>query len=233
MKSSAFCLFSVLSCTIAIAQVPQGSLMLSGGLCYDQDRSIQPYFNGTDYTDLETKESEFGLAVGVGYAFADNHLAGLKLDYGLTSVQEDNFNFTSQVIDTYLNKGNSVSIAPMYRYYHPCSPKFAVVGELSIPFSFHGGTSSIELGEGTNPPDIELPNRSGFGAWITPSFAWFPTGNWSLEASIGKIGYSMESYTDDLDNEFSNSSLGAKLWTLKPRFSFSYYFGDDLGSHQP
>lgn len=167
-------------CSFAFAQINQDAWRLSAGLCYDQDKFSFPQFNGTDFTELEQVETEAAIKVDVGYAFRENSLIGLKVGYETFKDAGENLNLGTGGIATTTDFDRQFSIAPTYSYFHFCASQYAIKGELSVPFTFGGGTSTIEYSDGPNPPEMKMPDSFGIGAWLTPSFVWFlkTTGRW-------------------------------------------------------
>lgn len=235
MKSKLLTFAFLIASTAGFAQIPGGTWFASGGICFDNSKSVNPTFNGTDYTDLEDSFTRFQLKLGAGYAFTENQAIGLG--FGLDNSKSTNQSFTGQpstVIETRIDKDNDFFIAPFYRYYYFCAPQFAIIGQVHIPIVFTGGEQSFEYDDGSSTIVNEQPNGIGIGGWVTPSFAWFPKSTWSLEASIGQLGFYTEGYNDDNDNRYSTSDFSAKLWLFQPTLSFTYYFGGiDNNNVQP
>ena len=127
-------------------------------------------------------------------------------------------------------KGNTFSLIPFYRRYHFCSPQFALVGTAKLPIGFSNEseeylTDPFDPSQGTDL--IEYPSHTSIGFYVVPSFMWMPNRNWSLEASVGSIGFNSSSGSGDVNGttiDYSAFQFIAKLYLLNPFIAFSYYF---------
>lgn len=224
MKSKLLVFVLFAASTAAFAQIPGGTWFASGGICFDNSKSTNPTFNGTDFTDLENSTTQFQLKLGAGYTFKENHSAGLGFGIDNTKNVNESLSQPGSVLVTRTNKTNSFFVAPFYRYYYFCAPQLAIIGQVHIPIVFSGGEQVTDFSDNTPSTRNESPGSFGIGGWVTPTFAWFPKNTWSLEASIGQVGFYNEGYKDDNDNRHSDSDFTAKLWLFQPTLAFTYYF---------
>lgn len=223
MKTTVITLALSLMCSLAFAQIPPSTWMIIAGICYDNDQSTDYgyYPLGNEYIELQNSNSTFALKGGLGYTFAENQMAGLKLGYEVNrSIDEQLVPGTDEIV-TFTDTDTRFMIAPFYRYYYFCAPTLAFIGQVRVPIVMTGGQSEVE---GPNPSSNEIPSGFGIGAWLNPKLAWFPKDNWSVEASVGRLGYYTEGYDDANNNRITNSSFSAKLWMFQPRLAVSYYF---------
>lgn len=223
MKTTVFTLALSLMCSLAFAQIPSSTWMITGGISYQNDQFTDYgyYALGNDYIELQNSISSFATRVGLGYTFAENQIVGLELGYDVDRSVDEDLIFGTDEIETFTTTDTRFMLAPFYRYYYFCAPSLAFIGQVSVPIVMTGGKTEVE---GPNPASVEDPSGFGIGVWLTPKLAWFPKDNWSLEAGVGRLGYYTEGYDDPNNNRIKNSSLEATLWMFQPSLSISYYF---------
>ncbi len=230
MKKSLLLLFALASFT-AFSQTEKGVILkgtklLSGGFCIETSSDEE----SSQFYSEESRMSEVLLAVYGGYAISDNNVVGLGLSYNsYTNAYKSSQSGGSFQQDNE-NKTSTISIVPFYRRFYFCSPEFALVGTAKLPIGF-ANESEQRLQNPTDPSQgtelIEYPGHMSFGLWLAPSFLWMPSEYWSIEGSVGRVGFVTSSGSGDVQGEnvdYSSFEFVAKIYLLNPFIAFTYYF---------
>lgn len=152
------------------AQPLSNHLYVSGGISF-QSSDYEETAVGVGSVSNESSQFEFSPAIG--YTFADNWLAGARL------------NIVSQS-----NNGASDSdlgIQLFGRYYIEATDRFYFFPELLIGFA------SDDIYQNTGIPGE--PSQFQFG--IRPGFAYYPTTHWGIELYAGFVGFTSSKLTDE------------------------------------
>jgi hypothetical protein len=133
---------------------------------------------------ISSSSSAFSFSPTIGYFITDNLAIG-----GGFSFSNEPFDFDGEQIDV-----TSISARLMSRYYFNPGKKFSPFGQVSVGF----GTINPEL---ATEGDINT-----FDLGFSPGINYFLNNHFSVEATIGRIGYSSLSTTG-----FSQSNIGLNL----------------------
>jgi len=153
-------LISIFGIATAQEGYSKGNTILSGTLGISS-------LNDKD-DDTETNNTSF--SVGVGNFLTQNIDIGVTVGYGSERVTE------SSIVTT----DNSLFTAGAFgRYYFSPNSKFSIFGHL--------GVSYLILTDKTSNPDFKV---TGMDVFAAPGFNYFISKNLSLEAVVGRIGYS-------------------------------------------
>lgn len=231
MKNSLLLLFALISFAAFSQTEPgvilKGTKLFSGGFCFDSESDDE---KSTGNTSMY-KTSNSLIAVYGGYALSDNNVVGLGVSFDANKTQnksEQTGPFGTFNTDN-INKTNTFSIVPFYRRYYFCSPAFALVGTAKLPIGFSNESeqslvSSSDPSQGT--VTVDYPGHTSIGLWIAPSFMWIPSGKWSLEASVGQIGFATSSGSGEVSGQnvdYSSFDFIAKVYLLNPFIAFALY----------
>ncbi len=214
MKMKTFSLLALLAAGTGAAQaqsIAAGTVSLGGGIGY----STSNRENGVGNNTYEFSRSEFRFNPSVGYFVADNLEVGLNI--GVISGTQSETNNSPTRGNTFTN----FQVGPYARYYKLLGDQFAVTGALGAGFQHQKHASDAPGG------DIEF-KANGFYADITPGIVFFPIPKLGLSASIGSIGYSRVSESnDDAPDDYKNtfSDFGARFGLNQLQFGGTYYFG--------
>jgi outer membrane protein W len=120
--------------------------------------------------DEDTKSNSTNFAVGVGHFLSDNFALGVNLGIGSARITEAS-NSTEET--------SEMNVGAFGRYYFSPKSKFSMLGHLGVNYT--------SMKYKTFTPDLKF---SGIDIFAAPGFNYFVSKNLSLEAVIGKIGYS-------------------------------------------
>jgi hypothetical protein len=193
--------------SIAFSQFTRGQLFLEGSLSTLLQNSDYHAYGNVSYLTDNIKNNSISVSPAIGFFLSPKNSVGASLGY----------NFSSHVVDyantqTSKSTGKSFLFAPFVRHYFPLSnfAYFSLQGQVT----FSRGTNTISSTGNT----LEMPIYT-LGANISPSFIFFPSNKWGIEASVGSLGYSYLRYLPDV------SSTG-QFFINTGSFSFgvAYYF---------
>ena len=166
------------------------------------------------------------LAIGpkVGY-FVTNRLAvGVELSYNLSKLNGefyDYFNENTQVVERGFGfKEENFGIAPFTRYYLHLKDNFKLFGQANVIAEIKSYKNIDESGY-LYRTDYAL---KGFGASLSPGFAFTPSEKWMIEFSFPLIRYFKSRYTSNSQNEYFNRSrnLNLVLDNFIPSFGINF-----------
>lgn len=120
--------------------------------------------------DADVKTNSNTIAVGVGHFLTDHVAVGIGLGFGSAKITE-----TSTVTD----ETSALTAGAFGRYYFSPKSKFSMFGHLGVNYA--------SITDKTTDPDFKV---SGMDIFAAPGFNYFVSKNLSLEAVIGRIGYS-------------------------------------------
>ncbi|MBI1315605.1 outer membrane beta-barrel protein [bacterium] len=172
-------------------------------------------FSSTSVGD-DTDGLNLGFSPGVGYMLNENLAVGLQLALTGNSMETDNGSGnTSKMSD------NTFGAIPFVRYYKWVGDNFGLYGQLDVAFA--SGTQKIEV---TDQPTVES-TLSNFGVGIRPGFQYWFQDQWSVNASVGFLGYESASVDGPQDgdvDEVTTSGFGATLDFSTFNLGFNFHF---------
>jgi hypothetical protein len=145
----------------------------------------------------------------------ENLAVGLQLNLNGSSTENGLLGVTTKVSD------NSFGATPFVRYYKWIGDNFGLYGQFDVAFS--SGTQKTEV---TDQEDVES-KTSAFGVGIRPGFQYWFQDDWSVNASVGFLGYASESVDGPADgdaDEITTSGFGATLDFSTFNLGFNYHF---------
>ncbi|HEX6225545.1 MAG TPA: outer membrane beta-barrel protein [Chryseolinea sp.] len=191
------------------AQFNKGDKVLGGTFGFNTAKS-----ENNQYTPMTSGNSSFGIYPNFGILVNSNLEIGGQLGYTWSRDEWDAVGGSND------RKSNSWTARLYTQRYFMISDKFlfSLVGSISYGWSKEktSMTNQIET--------IEQENKwTNFGFAVTPTFIFFPSPNWAVQASIGNLNYthSKNTTTDDASNSFGMNygSLG---------FGLAYYFRGEV-----
>lgn len=120
--------------------------------------------------DSDAKSNSTALSVGAGHFLSDHVAVGINVGFGSAKTTESSLT----------TEETSVMTAGAFgRYYFSPKSKFSMFGHLGVNYA--------SLTDKTTNPDLKV---TGMDIFAAPGFNYFVSKNLSLEAVIGRIGYS-------------------------------------------
>jgi len=145
----------------------------------------------------------------------ENLAVGLQLGLNGSSTETELLGVTTKVSD------NTFGATPFVRYYKWIGDNFGIYGQFDVAFS--SGTQKTEV---TDQATVES-KTSAFGVGIRPGFQYWFQDNWSVNASVGFLGYESNSVDGPVDgdvDEITASGFGATLDFSTFNLGFNYHF---------
>lgn len=195
MKAGALFVLSFLSFT-TMAQFSKGDKFISGNFGFNSQSG-----NANGFLTKNT----VSVGPSLGYFLNEKYAVILGMSYASSYYEFINSK----------NFSTSFAVTPSIRRYYLLSDKFYLA--LSAYFSFYrGNTKQIDS---FNNQTIQSPYYS-LGVGLGPSFIFFPSPNWGLQAGLGSLNYG---HYQNLSDASSNNSYGLN-WSSTLNFGLSYYF---------
>jgi outer membrane protein len=120
--------------------------------------------------DTDTKSNSTTFAVGVGHFLSDNVAVGINVGFGSAKTTE---------VSLTTEETSAMTAGAFGRYYFSPKSKFSMFGHLGVNY--------VSVTDKTTNPDLKV---TGMDIFAAPGFNYFVSKNLSLEAVIGRIGYS-------------------------------------------
>ncbi|GAB5557322.1 MAG: hypothetical protein SchgKO_15350 [Schleiferiaceae bacterium] len=170
-------------------------------------------YTGTDYGDDENGNTlNFGPSVG----YMLNPQIGVGLGLSLVT---DTYNDKTNNDEDRTVKTNTYHFQPFARYYKELGSNFAIYGQLLIDIQSGGTTTEVA---GT---ETEKFSVSGFGFGIAPGIQYWFTPAWSMNATVGNLGYSTVTRSDDNSDAESTTSTTEVIMDFSSiNFGFNFHF---------
>ncbi len=213
--------FVLLPC-FAFAQFSKGQVYLGGTISASLFNSNTPATPNSTLSNA--KQSGFSLSPVFGYFLNPKIAVGGGIGYSNYTFEND---YTYQYYDAnnnivyapgfFKSKSNSVFVNTFLRYYIPISSSFYLAAQGRFNFTrSNAENNQTVVGY---PENITKTPSYSLGLSINPALVFFPSPKWSLEASVGSIGYN---YSRDLPNTYSSNSFSLGLGSFS--FGLAYYF---------
>ncbi|OYQ46341.1 outer membrane beta-barrel protein [Flavobacterium aurantiibacter] len=147
----------------------------------------------------DLKNDELFIAPAVGYFVSENIAVGARVGYGTSTITDET---TGADIDS-----NTLTFSGFGRYY--TTP--------AANFSFF-----VEAAAGYNSIEIADAKSNGFNIGIAPGINYFLAKNFSIEATVGVLGYS--TIKPDADGAESTDTFQLGLDATNLTFGLNYRF---------
>ena len=143
--------------------------------------------------DFEEKSNSTTFTVGVGHFLSDNVAVGVNLGIGSAK---------TTLVSVTTEETSAMAVGAFGRYYFSPKSKFSMFGHLGV--NYLSGTDKLA------EPDLKV---TGMDIFAAPGFNYFVSKNLSLEAVIGRIGY---------------TSIKASSGSVNAKGTTGFDFGIDL-----
>ena len=152
----------------------------------------------------------FGIYPNFGVLINSNLEIGGQLGY---SSNNDEWSTTDISRD---RKSNNLTAGLYMQRYFVISDKFlfSLIGNIS-----YSGGKEKTLTTSQNDIDEDEIKRNSIGVTFRPSFIFFPSPNWGLQASIGELGYT---HSKNKTNDDKSNGFGINYGYVS--FGIAYYF---------
>jgi outer membrane protein W len=120
--------------------------------------------------DADAKSNSTTFAVGVGHFLSDHIAVGINVGFGSAKTTESSLT---------TEETSAMTAGAFGRYYFSPKSKFSMFGHLGVNYA--------SITDKTTNPDLKV---TGMDIFAAPGFNYFVSKNLSLEAVIGRIGYS-------------------------------------------
>jgi len=160
-------------------------------------------YSSSSSDNVDTKISGGSFGPTFGYMINENLAVGLGLSYSGTKttdgIEELGADFDGDGFDDFLlYDSKSVSglvIAPFVRYYKGLGDNLKLYGQLSIGIG-SGTTSWDGVTDGINELDVDDVKYSTLGLNVAPGIQYSLGDKWSINTSIGLLGYNSRTDKD-------------------------------------
>lgn len=161
----------------------------------------------------ETKTNQFEVGPQFGYMITDRMAIGLEATYS-------NYNTNSEFAYSKSTR-QSLNISPFYRYYISNGEKLKFFGQANV---FFGLSERNYEDYSPNNPFTDIDRSTQFGVSIKPGLQYFLKPAWSIQASIGEIGYSNDSQKIDEPSESKTESFNFNIDLSTISFGLLFHF---------
>ena len=143
--------------------------------------------------DADSKSNSTTFSVGVGHFLSDNIAVGINVGFGSAKTTE---------VSLTTEETSAMTAGAFGRYYFSPKSKFSMFSHLGLNYA--------SVTDKTTNPDLKA---TGMDIFAAPGFNYFISKNLSLEAVIGRIGY---------------TSVKASSGSLNAKGTTNFDFGIDL-----
>ncbi|HAD98029.1 MAG TPA: hypothetical protein DCG19_11530 [Cryomorphaceae bacterium] len=184
MKKLTFLMTGLLVSGLAMAQPLANHLYLGGSLGFQTEKTTSTQGNiKVDYP----KTTQYNFSPAIGYTLTDNWLLGVRAGIGGSKTTDLNPITNEEIISRTTIGGAEI----FGRYYFNLSERFFFYPDLGIGFA---SSSSEEEEDGVTETG---PETNIFQIGVTPGFAYYPTTHWGIELSVGFVGFTSVTSTDE------------------------------------
>lgn len=207
--------------SLSNAQINTGTVYISGEIGYNT------YENKNQYT----KQQILKVIPTAGIFVAPNLAIGTGLGYTHSKLDYTQALYSGSYIThiDYTGKTNAVTVAPFIRKYWALSSNLYVFGQLQVPMEFgklqqDGFVTDVYEPTGyVNYQTLSNERKhTSVGVNIKPGLDYFLNKNWSIEATIGELGYRSLLHKDADELDIKDYNFGVNLSAVS--FSVKYIF---------
>lgn len=162
-------------------------------------------FSTESTSGSDVSNNEFAIVPAVGHFIAPTVAIGTGIGYAGTTTKVDS--------DNKVTTGAFV-IKPFARKYWSVANNLYVFGQLDVPMEF-GKTKTTVAGSSS-----ESNKYSSVGVFVRPGLDYFLSNNWTIEATIGALGYN----STKPDGGKSTNTFGLGLNFSEINFGVKYVF---------
>ncbi|WGH75570.1 hypothetical protein P8625_16155 [Tenacibaculum tangerinum] len=189
--------------------IEKGTYFLNGDFSVNHSNNIiKDFYYGSSY---ESNIFNFSIAPKIGYAIKDNLLIGLGVGYGYSEVEAINPFNESNATTSF----NNFSILPFIKKLFPVGEKLtlSIRGEFNYTYTEQNQIYYID----------SFDHAESYFVGIRPGISYFLTKAIALEATMGVLGYTYQSYKDT-DGDRNSNNFGVNLNSNNLFFGLSYYW---------
>ncbi|MEG1634869.1 MAG: hypothetical protein RR277_02970 [Rikenellaceae bacterium] len=212
--------------------VPKGQWLFGGTISYSEHENDKYKFIIIE--DWSGKGYNVRPTLFAGYAFANNTVAGFRLEYerSLLEINSLNLNLGDDLnfdIDNAYTLRQTVTASVFMRNYLSLfkSRRFGLFNDVQI--SVGGGRGKLTSGKGETLKGT-YEEITKFNVGIMPGLAVFATDNVALEVSIGVLGFTstwIKQVTNQVYEGTRNSNNGSfKINIFSIKIGLSFYFNN-------
>lgn len=222
MKKLAFSLLLLGCAATAHAQTSAGTVLLGGSVGYGSNKEE----SSSGQLAAERNWREFQFFPTAGYFVADNLALGLAGHFSSnkSEVSATRYDPAYGIYQSeYTSKSRGAAIGPFVRYYHMAGEKIGFYGQFAGRYQSHRLEEKSEV-----PFETTNSKSTGFGAFFTPGFVFFPTNKLGLELTMGNLGYSRNTTTQEAtsqrqEQKITSSGFGAFFGLQNLALGASFY----------
>jgi hypothetical protein len=216
--------------TSAHAQIAAGTTMLGGNFTYWKS-SNEVENSQLGYTS-KTTNRQFNINPVVGQFIAENLAVGIQAMFSSTESKYHNPIFSSSTTfngdyQDQIQKGRTLSVGPMLRYYKFVNEKAAFYGQVSMGYqnNYQSNYTSAFSNGGYSTPSTSGSTRSeGFYGQVSPGFVFFPLDKLGLELALQGISFGRVTDKNDAGKSV-DTYLGAGFSLSNLQMGASFYLG--------
>lgn len=212
------------------AQLSQGTILLGGEIRFDSRNSED--FDNTGALYDENKTTNFLVNVRGGYFVADDLAIGLLVGYDSRKNVMENPG-TPPVLYRNTNQSSLFNIGLFARYYRMMGEsRFALFGQLNATYGM-GETSSEDMNVNAGGVTVSSKSRGEHNVMdvsAAPGITFFFSDRIALEATFGRIGYTVENRDNfnSAGDQVSNQKTSGFNLSLNPSnvtFGITFFLG--------
>jgi long-subunit fatty acid transport protein len=210
MKRTAFTFVVMLVVICGHAQIQKGAVLLEGSLSYSSTTAEQEnWANINDYR--KTVRTYFSFRPGIGVMVSKRVMAGMKLGYDHTRLEDEYDNYYS---DGKIKVSTNIyNAGPYIKTFLPLNEQLylTLTGSASLGF---GLETEVNDDYGNDELESEVKRLR---IEVSPGLSYFVSGRWALTASFGQLYFETMKQTYDrssqssFDRVFKTSDSGASL----------------------
>ena len=192
-----------------LAQFSKGDKYLGGSLSINTSNymSMQSSVDGS--FDSKSGFTSLNIGPAVGYFVSKSVAIGIGASYNSDRQKHE----TTLTPDNNVYKHQQYKLAPGIRKYWTITDRFMFAASGNLFYSRHVNKYLVN-------DDIRSVSKSyDLGLALAPTFVFFPSHRWSIEATLGSLNYNFEK---GLNQKWHNHSVHLDYGTLN--LGLAYYF---------
>lgn len=190
----------------AFSQLSQSSIVIGGSFGFSVEKEKTKV--GSNTNDGPTS-STFTILPDVEYFIGDNLSVGLGIGYNFNKSTEEDGNIET----TY--KTGVFYFSPYLKKYFTLGDKAYIFGKAQLGMGFGTYTTEVKMNNVTTSTDSDF---SSLNIGITPGFRFDVTERIGLEAGIGFVGYTGETYKSGSGNNERKDTRNKMSFEFNPSY---------------
>ncbi|TCC89301.1 DUF3575 domain-containing protein [Pedobacter frigiditerrae] len=181
-------------------------------------------FGTTDQNSNATRLNSFAINPRIGYFINNNLSLGMEFNYNISKLNGEFYDYfdtnTNSIQSSFGFKEENFGLSPFARYYIHIKENFKFFGQANLTFQINSYKNIDDTGY-LYRTDYTF---KGFGASLSPGFAFLPSRKWDIELSFPLIGYFNERGTNQ-DYHFRRTrNIQLVLDNFTPAFGVNFHF---------